>query len=265
MKHLLLSGVRAAAALLLAATMTAGFTACSDKEDNPVGPEVPDTYPIAIDEKHFPDVAFRTYLTEYCWEWATDGVLTEEEANGVKALYVTNKEAQGIKSVKGIEWFGKLESLRVSGQEITVIDVSQNTELYMLELMSNQLAAIDVTKNEKLELLDLTHNRLTAIDLSENMALEQVWLSDNQLTSLDLTGLPAIKIVSCSSNKIRGAAMDALIESLPTVDLGGIYGIDVSDPNEGNVITKSQVAAADAKGWLIMDPSTRDEYPGSDE
>ena len=256
---------RAATALLLAATMTAGFTACSVMDDNPVTPEVPDTYPIAIDEKHFPDAAFRTYLKEYCWEWATDGVLTEEEANGVKALYVTNKEAQGIKSVKGIEWFGKLETLEVSGQEITEIDVSQNTELYMLELMSNQLAAIDVTKNKKLELLDLTHNRLTAIDLSENTALEQVWLSDNQLTSLNLTGLPAIKIVSCSSNQIKGTAMDAFIASLPTVDLGGIFGIDVSNPNEGNIITKSQVAAADAKGWLIMDPSTRDEYPGSDE
>ena len=253
-----------AATLFCGTTMTM-LTSCSNDDNPATQPEAPDTYPIAIDEKHFPDAAFRAYLMEYCWEWATDGVLTEEEANNVKALYVTKREAQGIKSVKGIEWLGKLESLEVSGQEITGIDVSQNTELDMLALMNNQLAAIDVTKNKKLEYLQLTHNRLTAINLSENAALEQVWLSDNQLTSLDLTGLPAIKIISCSSNQIRGAAMDALIASLPSVDLGGIYGIDVSDPHEGNVITKSQVAAANAKGWLVMDPSTRDEYPGSEE
>lgn len=239
------------------------MTGCSNADDPVVQPEEKDTFPIAIDEKHFPDAAFRAYLKEYCWEWANDGVLTEEEADDMTALYVTQKEIQGIKSVKGIELFKNLEMLEVSGQEIAEIDVSENTELYGLVLKNNQLTSIDVTKNQKLEYLNLAYNQLTAIDLSENKALESLLVYNNQLTSLDLTGISAIIQVKCSGNQIKGEAMDALIASLPSDHMGLIYGIATSDPNEGNVITKAQVEAANAKDWLVMDESENDEYPGS--
>lgn len=97
------------------------MTSCSNADDPVIQPEEKDTFLIAIDEKHFPDAAFCAYLKENCEEWAADGVLTEEEANDVKTLYVTKHEIQGIKSVKGIEWFKNLDMLEVSGQELAEI------------------------------------------------------------------------------------------------------------------------------------------------
>lgn len=250
--------------IIVLAALTGLMTGCSNADDPVVQPEEKVTFPIAIDEKHFPDAAFRACLKENYWEWAADGVLTEEEANNVTSLYVTKQDIQGIKSAKGTEWLKNLNMLEVSGQELTEIDVSHNPELHGLILMHNQLTSIDVTKNKQLEYLNLADNRLTAIDLTEHKALEDLWLYKNQLTSLDLSGCPAIIQVQCYSNQIRGKAMDDLIASLPSDHGGLLKGIDTSDSNEGNVITKAQVAAANAKGWFVLDKSNND-YPGSEE
>ena len=52
----------------------------------------------------------------------------------------------------------------------------------------------------------------------------------------------------CYQNQIKGAAMDALVKSLPTVSWGDLLVID--SENEQNVMTTVQVAAAKEKGWI---------------
>jgi len=64
--------------------------------------------------------------------------------------------------------------------------------------------------------------------------------------------------------------MDALIESLPQVTDGEFYAISTVNDKEQNVITKSQVAAAKAKGWTVYDRTekpgfTYEEYEGSSD
>ena len=62
--------------------------------------------------------------------------------------------------------------------------------------------------------------------------------------------------------------MDALISSLPSNTTDNAYRFYVysTDENEGNVCTKSQVAAAKAKGWTpyYYDNEWK-EYEGSDD
>ena len=62
--------------------------------------------------------------------------------------------------------------------------------------------------------------------------------------------------------------MDALIGSLPSYTTNYGYGFYVysTDENEGNVCTKSQVAAAKAKGWIpyYYDKGWK-EYEGSED
>ena len=52
--------------------------------------------------------------------------------------------------------------------------------------------------------------------------------------------------------------MDALVEGLPTVKEGHMYAID--DVDEENVMTTTQVAAANAKGWKVYYRVTKDEW-----
>ena len=223
---------------------------------------------IDIDATNFPDENFRYYLLRL--SEGGDGILTEAEIKGITRIYVSYGN---ISSLKGIEYFTALTELFCSNNQLTVLDVSKNTALDYLDCGNNQLTALDVSKNTALTELWCDNNQLTALDVSKNTALIRLFCHDNQLTALDvskntaltrlecydnqLTALDVSKNTAltdlwCDCNQIKGASMDALISSLPQNNTTeehyiGIY--DNSEFNEGNVCTKTQVAAIKAKGW----------------
>ena len=171
------------------------------------------------------------------------------------------------KSLKGIEYLTHLTSLTVSCYNLEGLDISKNTELVSLDIEESRLKAIDLSNNTKLQYLCLRENSLKTIDLTKNTELEEINLALNQLTSLDLTGLKKLKAVYCYRNKISGEAMDALIASMSSECPETFCAIDTSHRSERNVITKSQVAAAKAKGWTVQNwlGGNPQEYNGSNE
>ena len=236
---------------------------------------------VAIDETNFPDEKFRNWLKSQ--SYGSDGVLTDAEIAGVTSISITSRS---IKSLQGIEFFTALKMLWCYNNQLTTLDVSKNTALTDLYCYGNQLTALDVSKNTALTSLNCSSNQLTALDVSKNTALTGLWCYENQLTSLDvskntaltwllcsnnqLTSLDVSKNTAltwlyCSGNQIKGTAMDALVESLPTVSSGAMYVI--YNENEGNVMTTTQVAAAKAKGWnpqYTTNGWSWQEYAGSE-
>ena len=110
-------------------------------------------------------------------------------------------------------------------------------------------------------------NQLTSLDLSHNTALRFLCCDYNQLTALDLSHNTALTELYCTYNRISGEAMDALIESLPVITDGsgfdGTFCVFGLDSQEQNVVTRSQVSAAIAKGWTVLTDSYG-TYEGSD-
>ena len=161
-----------------------------------------------------------------------------------------------------------LKELLCSSNQLTSLDVSKNTAQTYLNCSDNQLTSIDVSKNTALKLLYCSGNQLTALDVSKNTALEWLECQRNQLTALDVSKNTALTQLWCYSNQIKGESMDALVGSLPTVENGEFYVINTKDTNEGNVCTKSQVAIAKGKGWMVYDYNGGNrpypEYEGSD-
>ena len=173
---------------------------------------------------------------------------------------------------------------------LTELDVSHNTALSRFGCNNNQLKELDVASNAALmefhcernllTKLNLPHNdvlrwvfcndnNLTSLDASHNTSLENLDCSRNQLTDLDVSGCTALAFFDCSTNQIKGASMDAFINSLPQVNKKELRIYNDMYGNEGNVITKSQVAAAKAKGWIPCyydyDLSAWKEYEGSND
>ena len=160
-----------------------------------------------------------------------------------------------------------LTYLYCSENQLTALDVSKNTALTELECDYNQLTTLDVSKNTALTSLECEYNQLTTLDVSKNTALTTLYCYNNQLTVLDVSKNTALTSLCCDNNQIKGAKMDALVTSLPTVTSGLFYVIDTQDENEGNVCTNTQVNAAKAKGWKVWDYNGGNhvEYEGSDE
>ena len=183
-----------------------------------------------------------------------------------------------------------LRTLKCESNQLSSLDVSKNTALKELYCYSNQLTSLDVSKNTALTDLECYLNQLTSLDVSNCSALRDLDCYSNQLTSLDVSNCSALRNLECYSNlltslevsqniklrwlgcyrnKISGKNMDELISSLPlnkTEYEHVIVVIDNSQGDEENVCTKSQVAAAKARGWTscYYNMGVKD-YEGSEE
>ena len=192
---------------------------------------------VAINETNFPDENFRNWILE---RYGSDGVLTDDEIASADKISFPDIRVQ---SLKGIEYFTALGTLYFCDSPITTLDVSKNTELTYLGCPNCQLTSLDVSKNTKLTSLYCNGNNLTSLDVSQNTALKNLAIYNNQ---------------------IKGAEMDTLVESLPTVSSGTLYAIYNTD--EQNEMTTTQVAAALAKGWTpkYMVNGRWQDYAGSE-
>lgn len=146
-----------------------------------------------------------------------------------------------------------LESLSCNQNQLTTLDLTKNTALQKLECDVNQLSELDVTQNPELNWIACNQNQLLTLDVSKNPKLTDLYCNNNKLTNLDLSQNPVLNVLDFHVNMIKGEAMDALIESLPTITdgLGGTLRV-IFNEGEGNEITGSQIEAALAKGWKPM-------------
>ena len=136
---------------------------------------------VEINETNFPDVTFRNWVLSQ--EYGSDGMLTDGEIAGITIINVSGRK---IQSLKGIEFFTALVELWANNNQLTTLDVSQNTALQTLVGYKNQLTTLDLSQNTALTGLDIFSNQLMSLDLSNNTALTQLYCDVNQLTTLDV-------------------------------------------------------------------------------
>ena len=151
---------------------------------------------VDINETNFPDANFRQYVKDF--DKNDDDILSADEIAAVTDISV---HEQSITSVKGIEHFIALESLRVQSP-ITTLDVSKNTALTFLQCRNTKLTSLDTSDNTKLLTLECEENpSLTSLNVRRNTALKELRCGDNALTALDLTNNTALEKFSCDRNE----------------------------------------------------------------
>ena len=152
---------------------------------------------------------------------ANDNYVTTAKINTVISLSVTSRH---ITDLTGIEDFTALTHLECQYNQLTALDVSQNTALVELDCsinfslsslnlgqnsnlseircMSNQLTNLDVTGLPNLTLLACSINQLTGIDVSQNPELTIFTCSNNQLTDIDISHNPNLAYFVCEDNQL---------------------------------------------------------------
>ena len=190
---------------------------------------------VAIDDTNFPDANFRTVVKKF--DTNQDSSLSDTEIAAVKKINCSNK---GITNLKGIEYFTSLNILLCTDNQLTALDVSENTALTELDCRFNKLTALDVSKNTALTILECNANRLTALDVSKNTALTVLRSNHNQLTTLDVSKNTALLYLSCTSNQLtsldlnntkitndpncRNNIYQIVVDNDPTFDLSTLPG-----------------------------------------
>jgi len=134
---------------------------------------------------YVPDNQFEDYLENHGWG---NGVYLDDyvtTANIASVTYI-NINYKDIFSLTGIEDFAALQGLSCDNNNLTQIDLSNNTNLTELRISQNQLTSLDVSQNPLLTSLYVSNNQLTSLDVSQNPLLTSLYVSNNQLTSADL-------------------------------------------------------------------------------
>lgn len=153
---------------------------------------------VEINSTNFQDTDFQNYVKQY--DKDGNDSLSLEERNKVTTIELPDDSY--CPTMKGIEYFPELVTLKCSDVHMRSLDVSKNLKLETLWCNWNNLEQLDVSKNKALKDLRCGDNYLTTLNVSQNEALE--WLSANdmrsKLNSLDVSCNKALKHLECTGN-----------------------------------------------------------------
>ena len=184
-------------------------------------------YNVPVTTSTFSDSVFRSYVSSN-FDKDRNGTLSSSELQAVKAIDV---HGMGIGSLKGIEFFTKLQTLNCSSEiavaifyaggktgtpisEISGIDTSRKYR-FGYQLVGNTITSLNLKCNTELKTLNCSGNRLTSLDLSANSKLEELACVglyyydtekevtyDYRLSSLNLSSNTALRSLNCSMNRL---------------------------------------------------------------
>lgn len=147
---------------------------------------------------YVPDDAFEQYLITDGYDDELDNYVFTANIETITSLDVASL---GIADLTGIEDFTDLEDLVCSGNTLTTLDVSQNTNLLTLECNNNQLTSL--TLNNALVSLICNNNQLTSLNVNQNASLNTLLCQNNQLDDdsiLILSGMPLLVNFNSTNN-----------------------------------------------------------------
>ena len=141
---------------------------------------------VMINAANFPDAAFRTFVREG-YDVNGDGVLSQAE---IAAATTMDCSDMGIASLGGIEFFTAIRELNCNRNQLTSLNLYNNTEMRVLYCLFNDLAFLNVSTCAKLWFLWCDYNDLTSLNVRNNPNLASLSCNDNRLTSLDISCNP---------------------------------------------------------------------------
>ncbi len=189
--------------LLLTGDGTASYTYDVDGENgvHTISASIGFPAGIKINEENFPDETFRDYVSGNI-DTNNDTVLTADEIAAVTEIDLWSPGITTVTNLTGVEYFTALTELDCGYNQLTSLDVSNNTALETLFCDNNQLTSLDVSKNTALEYLICSDNQLTSLDVSNCTALTNLDCFSNQLTSLNVSDNTALVNIACNDNPL---------------------------------------------------------------
>ena len=149
----------------------------------------------------------------------------------------------GISDLTGIEDFTALVSLVCSYNNLTSLDLSNNTNLTNVYCSNNNLISLDISSSPNLGYLICSDNQLTSLVLTDNSSIFQFRCENNNLSTLDLSTVSVTFDLDCSFNQLTSLDLSGcynlftldcsnnLLDSLDVSMLTSLFGLFCSENN----------------------------------
>jgi gliding motility-associated-like protein len=118
----------------------------------------------------------------------------------ISGLTTLDVSAKNISDLTGIEDFINLSVLNCSNNQLTVLNISQNTKLTELYCNNNFISVLDVSALLDLKIFWCNFNQLTAINTNNNTKLISLVCGNNLLTSLGIQNNTLLTVLAFEDN-----------------------------------------------------------------
>ena len=174
---------------------------------------------VAINEKNFPDKAFRTFVKEK-FDTDKDNKLSAAEIADTICITIWKEKDGNIKNLKGIEFFTELDDLQLNYLDIENIDISKNTKMRIFLCRDCKISQLDLSKNTALEYIEVVRDGLEKLNVSKNVNLDNLICDNNKLTKLDLSKNTKLETLSCYNNELKSLDLTKNVK-LESLKCGG--------------------------------------------
>ena len=131
-----------------------------------------------------------------------EGVITMTTSKSIGDRIELYIKANGRVTIEGAQETGQTNEYGYEYYAITSQTVTIRGDMTTLKCYDNQLTSLNVSQNTALTELSCSFNRLTSLNVSGCTALTELYCSNNQLTSLNLSGCTALTELNCSNNQL---------------------------------------------------------------
>ncbi|SEP84442.1 gliding motility-associated C-terminal domain-containing protein [Hyunsoonleella jejuensis] len=147
-----------------------------------------------------PDDNFEQALINLGYDVAPlDNFVPTANINTVRELDVS---LLNINDLTGIEDFTALEVLDCSENDLTALNISNNTNLIQLFCAFNGITALNVSFNPRLRILWCNFNKIPTLDLSNNPNLLSLICNNNLLLELNVSNNTSLNTLFCIGNQL---------------------------------------------------------------
>ncbi|MGH1387849.1 MAG: hypothetical protein ACRBBL_24225, partial [Kordia sp.] len=129
-----------------------------------------------------------------------------------------NVSNQFIADLSGIEHFAALQTLNVSGNNLTNLNLNGLPQLTHLYANDNMLNILDLSNNQSLQYIQADNNNLFQINIQNLSALLEVSLNNNNLSMLEIFNSMNLETLRVTNNMLMTLEVSALT-NLKTLDV----------------------------------------------
>ena len=188
----------------------------------------------------------------------SEGSTTPITTTNLAGLTTLDASRRGIDNITGLEHATNLTTLNLRMNDLSggSVDFSPFTSLQTLDLTGNDLTSIDLTSNTSLTKLDLSGNDLTGITgLSSLTALTHLVLRDNCVTSIDLSSNTALTHLYIGQMYHPSLGVSCALSSIDLSSNTALTHLDLSNSGLTSIDLEENTALTylDISGNLFVD------------
>ncbi len=193
-----------------------------------------------------PDSNFESVLGALNYDnYLGDNKVPTSLINTVSSLDVAS---ENITNLTGIENFEALQTLNVSNNSLTNIDINTLANLTNLDISGNTIPTVAISRNTNLRSFVARSVGLTAMDFSSNTLLREIDINGNSLTTLDFSSNLSLEVLDVASNQLT--FLDVFLAFYENITF-----FDARNNSELTCIRVKNVEHA-TMNWNNIDPQT---------